>query len=213
MIVIASNGMEPMDYNTGEKRTSKGALFISFIVGIVVGVGGYWSVDEKGFLGDFLAQREEVGEGVETSQENGGGDTVGDILKNARQAEQTAGLVQPAVVSENNALVVTNQSAGNTVLVSLVSLEQSGWVAVHEQTPEGNLGNILGARRFDAGKQFGQSIALLRGTEAGKVYQVVLHADDADNVFDFRLELPVTTAGGEGIAAVFTATAVEEVAY
>ncbi|MBI4121192.1 MAG: hypothetical protein HY457_02980 [Parcubacteria group bacterium] len=201
--------MEPIDYNMGEKRTSKGALFISFIVGIVVGVGGYWSVEGKGLLGDFFADRGgEVAEEVENGGEGQNGDTVGDILKNARDAEQTAGLMKPivAVVSPNNALVVSNQGAGNTVIVSLVSLEQSGWVAVHEQLDGGALGRILGARRFDAGKHFGQSVALLRSTEAGKVYQVVLHADDADSEFDFKKEVPVTVASGESVMASFTAT-------
>ena len=58
------------------------------------------------------------------------------------------------VVTTENTLVVNGQQAGLITILSMVSLAQDGWVAIHEQAGDGGIGKILGARRFLEGKYF-----------------------------------------------------------
>ncbi|MBI3075285.1 MAG: hypothetical protein HYY92_03710, partial [Parcubacteria group bacterium] len=101
---------------------------------------------------------------------------------------------------------VSNQPAGDKVIVSMVSVSVNGWVTVRETNADGALGNILGARRFDAGKYFGETIELLRGTSEDNVYAVVLHADDGDREFDYAKETPMKDKNGNLVSGTFTAT-------
>ena len=91
----------------------------------------------------------------------------------------------------------------------MVSLSLSGWVALHEETADGAMGNILGARRFAHGKYFGSAIELLRVTDGEKTYYAVLHSDNGDNIFDFETETPAKDESGALIFARFLTTSSE----
>lgn len=111
------------------------------------------------------------------------------------------------VAEGENILVVSNQPSGERVIISMVSIGANGWVAVHESYADGSLGSILGARRFNAGKYFGETIELLRGTVEDGTYVVVLHADDdGDSEFDYVREVPMKDKAGNLISGTFIAT-------
>jgi hypothetical protein len=104
-----------------------------------------------------------------------------------------------------NSLVVANQTAGGTVVVSSVSLMKDGWVVIHEDR-DGEPGNILGAQRFTAGLHTeGGEVDLLRWTETGLIYYAMLHRDDANRAFDHTHDLPILNEQGDVVLVKFTA--------
>ncbi|MAZ40980.1 hypothetical protein CL654_02590 [bacterium] len=93
-------------------------------------------------------------------------------------------------VSNSNSVTVESQVAGESVLVKELTLSDRLWVVVYEER-DGDKGNILGARRLQEGSHNDQIVTLLRGTEAGNRYYVLLHNDDGDDIFDFTKDLPL----------------------
>lgn len=170
-------------------------LFFSFLTGLFVGVLFTVPLVERGVLGtDFLANV--IDKKVEKKY--------GTLGKEDEETTETK-KDGPSLNSET-LFTVLNQPAGAFVVVSMIDLSSNGWVAVHEETDEGGIGNILGARRFIEGKYFGSSIELLRNTEGGRAYYVVLHGDDGDSLFDFEKETPVKNSSGSFVSARFLTT-------
>ena len=95
---------------------------------------------------------------------------------------------------------VSDQDAGDKVIVSEMSLSESRWVVIHEYL-DGDLGNILGARLFFEGDIEGE-VELLRGTEAGGKYFAVLYMlaereSDRNRQFDRVRDLPLVKEGSQ----------------
>lgn len=200
--------MEPVEITP---QTSKKALVASFLLGALAGAAGYWGVLTLGIPGIFASRGGAPTEGEVASTL---GEEIGDLLRSTRRsapqpapAQDASGAAEP-IARGPNTLIVSDQPAGGRVLVSMLDLSENGWVAVHEMTEDGSFGNILGARRFPAGKSFGEDIALLRSTMEGQSYAVVLHADDGNGEFSYNTtERPLRDASGTFIAADFVALA------
>ena len=112
------------------------------------------------------------------------------------QATSTQQKNSGPVVVASSKIVVTNQIPGEVVLVAEVTMNKAGWVAVHDNN-NGQPGNILGAGYLPAGTYTNQMIPLLRGVVDGSSYLVVIHKDDGDKVFDYKIDTPVITAKGQ----------------
>lgn len=112
--------------------------------------------------------------------------------------------ISASTTDETNVVSADGQPAGAAVAVA-VKLSKEAWVAVHEDAGD-RPGNILGAQFFPAGAHLGK-IDLLRGTEAGKKYYVMLHADNGDHAFDYEIDIPVKNAAGDLVMHAFMATA------
>lgn len=84
-------------------------------------------------------------------------------------------------------VVVSDQSEGDVVLVNSVSLGADGWIAVREAQDNG-LGNILGAVYVPAGDYVNHEVKLLRNTEKGELYEVILFNDNGDKVFNYLVD-------------------------
>ncbi|MFA6414659.1 MAG: hypothetical protein WCV89_01535, partial [Candidatus Paceibacterota bacterium] len=83
----------------------------------------------------------------------------------------------------STAISVADQSAGMTVMAESVTVPPPGvWIAVREVNGN-DLGNVLGAARV-GGPRTAVSIPLLRATEPGYTYAVLLYRDDHDGAFD-----------------------------
>ena len=105
----------------------------------------------------------------------------------------------PIVV--NTTLTVLDQAAGFDVKVGSINISQPLWVVVYEDI-EGIRGNILGARRVHP-EETETTVKLLRETEPGKTYHVVLHRDDGDDTFDFKTTDTPFIEGGVEITETF----------
>jgi len=191
---------------TKQKKWFTSATISMFLIGAVVGFG----VNEVFFndSGDNLTTNEggnvEIVDSTDILDEILGGTndqtaTISDTLDDLNKSAPSA------IVTGDSVLIVSNQSSGNEVIVSMISLEMNGWITIRDDRGDGEPGNILGARRFDIGKYFGEKIELLRDTLEGKKYFVVLHSDDGIEGFDFKTEIPVKDTSGKMIIAEFIA--------
>jgi len=102
------------------------------------------------------------------------------------------------------AIVVADQNAGIEVHIKEVTLQKTGWVAIHE-SQDGSPGTVLGAQLFDVGTHSG-IVDLLRGTAPGSIYYAVLHDEDGDRAFNLRKDLPLTDRMGNQIMVEFRTT-------
>ena len=84
-------------------------------------------------------------------------------------------------------LQVEDQTAGTFVNVSSVNMSKDSWVAVREDMP-GGFGNILGAKFVPAGTHTDVRVNVLRNTEAGNTYHVVLFEDNGDELFNYTVD-------------------------
>ena len=86
-------------------------------------------------------------------------------------------------ISQNGALSVVDQPAGDTVVVESVTVPPPGvWVAVREMFGK-DLGNVLGAAHV-GGPRSNFPVSLLRATEPNRPYAVELYRDDGSGSFD-----------------------------
>jgi hypothetical protein len=121
-------------------------------------------------------------------------DTSGSTTSPAQSADTNT------AVATTEAVSVADQPAGMSVTVSSVSLNQLGWIAIRDSS-----GRTLGAGLFPAGTQTNVEVPLLRATEAGQHYQVLLYVDDGDKQFDLHKDALLTGDAGSVIGTNFTA--------
>ncbi|HEY4524790.1 MAG TPA: hypothetical protein VJL39_00310 [Candidatus Paceibacterota bacterium] len=149
-------------------------------VAIVLVLGGVW-----------LMQRstdESIDTGTPTTGTNTGGNGTTPTTTGTGTTPITTG-------AKGEKITVDNQAAGISVRIASMNLTRETWVAVRDER------SILGAGRFAAGTASG-SVELLRGTEAGKSYSVVVYIDNGNRAFDLTGDELVT-----GVSDTFMATA------
>lgn len=187
-----------------EKEKNQKTL-VAIIAGLVIGGLLVWvfssasndqaATDEQD--GDVTSQEEN------TSDTNNGSD---DDTSGSSDTRASGSTNAPVVVNGGSVDVEDQQAGGAVALSGIEYPDTTGWVVVREELDGGELGNILGAARFDT--EVGltpEEVRLLRETEAGKTYHVIVYSENGDNVFDLQDDLPVETADGELIEAVFVA--------
>ena len=92
-----------------------------------------------------------------------------------------------------NTIDVEDQNAGILVMVKRVIMQNSGWVAIHEDA--GDIpGNILGAQYFEQGIHSGE-VYLLRNTLPQNKYYAIIHSDDGDKAFNHEIDTPLIVSG------------------
>mgnify|MGYP000474667361 CR=1 FL=1 len=155
-------------------------VIIAFIIGGAIG-----------FLGTWLPMREPA---VDIASDD-----------ETEISDETSGVV----LSGANAISVPNQKPGVNVNIEFVTLENTGWVVIHEDD-NGTLGNALGAQLFDAGPSSG-TVELLRGMEEGKTYYATIRQDDGDRAFDLTKDLLLSDETGNPVQAKFKASVIEAV--
>ncbi len=121
-------------------------------------------------------------------------------------ATETIEITQENVeaVVESAAITVHDQDHGGVATVAGATLEKNGWVVIHEEK-NGLIANALGAVRKDAGAYTNITIPLLRETEVGSRYWVVLYSDNADRLFNLKNDFPLKDVQGNVITKSFIA--------
>ncbi|MBI2048425.1 MAG: hypothetical protein HYT30_00660 [Parcubacteria group bacterium] len=100
------------------------------------------------------------------------------------------------------ALMVGDQESGSTVRVVSAEFAVPGWIVVHE-TQGGHVLNALGAARVDSGIHTDAVVELLRGTEPGGSYAVILYSDNGNKEFEIRGDLPIIDTEGNPVMKTF----------
>ncbi|MBI3442497.1 MAG: hypothetical protein HY007_01920 [Candidatus Sungbacteria bacterium] len=183
---------------------------VLFVVGGLVGFGADRVYMRRKLAASEQQMSQQIGEnnqGVAGAGVGAGGQETGA----ARSNEAPSATVGPSLDGQismsigKNSVSVEDQKPGDTVVIQSVTLAATGWVVVHDDNG-GKPGHILGAHRFNAGTYTGQNVELLKGTEEGKVYYAMLHADDGDKQFDYRVDLSVKDETGNPVMMRFVAT-------
>jgi len=111
--------------------------------------------------------------------------------------------ISPPDLIGSSSVVVKDQATGSTVLISKVTLENPGWVVIHDER-KGTAGVIIAATRFNAGTYTNRIVDLLGyQTKNGATYYALLNSDDGDRQFDYTRDLPLKDPLGNMIMAKF----------
>lgn len=163
--------------NIGNNKIAIGV--IGLILGLVLG----WFIGRDVSAPDMPARDEQNEESV-----------IGNVEFNGGQVRDALFADSMVSYEGSSAILVNNQGAGSLVTVASVETDVATWVTVREDM-NGVVGNILGAARVDAGASNNIVIELLRPTEVGKTYRVVLFRDDGDRQFNHETDSPITYNG------------------
>jgi len=139
---------------------------------IVAALGGWWF-----FTGAGTNQTDDTVTPSENSTETS-------ITSNSNDGRPTV------AVNTGEEVSVDDQPAGDSVRVVEAKLSRVSWVAVSDDM------RIYGAARVTPPQGGGTvndiTVPLLRNTESGKTYSVVVYADDGDGAFDFKKDALVS---------------------
>lgn len=178
----------------GTKTTTN--WIIAGLVALVVIIGGGWLIarERSGSVTGTNATSTETVTGSETTN---AGSNIG--------STPTGGESKPAVTiptssASGETITVLDQPAGANVLVAEVNLTKPSWVAVRDTR-----GWYPGAAWF-SGSEKSVAIPLMRNTEAGQSYEVVIFVDNGDKKFELRGgDTLLTTNSGTPVSATFKA--------
>lgn len=190
--------MEKWNSLSGSK---KGLLLGAVAIGLVLlGILIAYALGVRcGREGDYLTCNQKEAVPAETSTESAkAGSEVGPNMR--VPLSESSNRPEPVFV-DGDAVVVNDQPAGPIVEVTMLTLSKPGWVAVYEDN-NGTPGNVLGAARFEEGIHLGE-ISLLRSTEPGKIYYLILHADTNTREFDLKKNPLIMDAKGASIRSTF----------
>lgn len=174
-------------------------ISIAFLLGVIAGAGVYGVLLDKGIVGE-RSVKQETNSSVNKQA----------VGKETTKTPEVKAPLTILVAEDDVSLVIVDQPADTRVVVSMIILKRSGWIAVHDLNADDSFGKILGARHFEEGQSFAQTVALLRATEEGKRYALVLHADDGDAKFDHTTEVPAKDKKGKFVFEAFTANGSSE---
>lgn len=178
--------------------SSNQKMLLSFVAGLIVGVGGAWLWLERGG-NSLLESSPKDGETAQSEEME-----EGTVPEGAGVAGVSGSAAEGIPATGETAVTVADQPAGAVVVVTNVMLPQGGWVVVHEEQ-NGAPSWVLGARRFPAGVTAMGEVELLRGTTAGGTYYAMLHADNGNGTFDLSDDKPLLGEDGKFIMGMFEA--------
>lgn len=168
-------------------------LLIGFLIGVLITAGWYQGNDEM-----------DGTSATSTQAQQDDGDVAGDATDNNDNdiADRSVQDTDTAGQSGSNSVSVSNQVAGEEVTVASVVTDTVTWVAVREGE-DGGMGNILGARRVEAGAHQDVTVRLLRATTPGQEYFVTLYADNGDLEFS-HISDTIIQSGGQTVFSRFS---------
>ncbi len=175
--------------SSDSKSYTKSALIVLFLIGIILGAGGYYLFENSKSL-NLVGKRNT--------------NTTKKVKDNVIENNSTNVFITNSKVFSTDNIVIKNQPAGLRVIINSVALSNDGWVAVREDN-NGEPGNILGARRFNTGIYKQELIELLRNTVEGETYYAVIYLDDGDKIFNYEKDIIVTDGSGNIIKSKFDA--------
>ncbi len=159
-----------------------------------------------GFVVGRTFKGREAGEVTKTEQKESEKKNVVSIDVTPKKGETIkTSVIAPVVKTSNLSSVSVDAklAAGKSVFVKNVSLKNDSWIVVREDL-NGSMGNVLGASWLPKGTTGATTVELLRGTEAGRKYYVVLWSDNGDQIFGMDTDKPLTN-NGQMISSTFTA--------
>jgi len=132
----------------------------------------------------------------------------GDTLKSSGifggNSGKPGGAMSVIIREGGNALYVAHQAGGKVVTASVVSLERSGYVVIHESR-DGKAGPVIGSSALlPVGESNDVSVSLSKNVDNGTELIAELHIDNGDGVFSAMNDDPVFHANGFPFIMPFT---------
>lgn len=96
-----------------------------------------------------------------------------------------------------NAIYVQDQAPGQSVTVAFATLEEAGFVVIHEAKDD-NIGAVIGKSNLTPGGEAENlpPITLSRKTLDGETLFAMLHRDNGDKTFNAKEDAPITDNEG-----------------
>ncbi len=180
-----------MPQKPGIDLNDTGNRIVAAIVLALVFIGGWWLIARSMTSGAMGSdETKDVQREVSTTTSDSNlTDVLGPI------ADDT-----PTIAGSRESVEVEDQVAGMIVKIKEATLAQVGWIAGRDAE-----GRTLGAGRFESGSYVDAEVPLLRATESGERYQVLIYVDDGDRAFDVHKDILVTHGDGSVAGSVFSA--------
>jgi hypothetical protein len=173
-----SNAKSTNQSNASQKTAEPSGMnwnyTLIWIVLILVVIGAGWWIGGANFAGAPL----DTSTSEETMEEN---ESPSETALSGSINTGTVPEVMVPITVAGNAIDVSNQAHGDSVVVASASLSKMGWIAVLDSRDW-----ILGAGRFPGGTHTNVHIPLIRATESGQPYKAVIYLDDGDGKFDHK---------------------------
>ena len=96
-----------------------------------------------------------------------------------------------ALRAEENALYISEQKPGDSILVSFAILKNGGYVVIHENKNEKPGTIIRSSQHLSRGEHENLIIRLTRPIKSGNSLYAMLHEDDGDGVFNPIKDAPI----------------------
>ncbi len=103
-----------------------------------------------------------------------------------------------------NAVYVGEQIPGRQVVVGMAALVSPGYVVIHEATPEGKPGAIIGnSSLIEEGSGRNIPVTLTRETKDGDLLLAMLHAEMGGDGFSPSTDIPAQDGMGNAVFMIF----------
>jgi hypothetical protein len=183
--------------NAEQQNRVAGNVIIALIAGLILGfiAGSAWVSHKTAMTGDDTMS------GASSTMMVGSSTDMDMNGASSTSMSQTA--ASGSMANGTTAVTVSDQKAGNTVVLSNINLPVGEWVAVRDNFV-GKPEYILGAAYFAAGSQNNIELHISRATVPGTSYQIVLFKDSANHSFNYTSD-NLVNGNGNPVVAVFTA--------
>lgn len=163
---------------------------------LVILVGGALMMSKRGAVSSSVNSEDATSseESLEDEGSSASDASSGEEMTGADSGVST----DSSTVAQGDSVSAVDQGAAKVAIAQSVTLSKLGWVAVRDSRDW-----ILGAERLMAGTHKDVAITLLRATEAGKTYEMVLYADDGDMAFDLHKDSLIKESDGSDVSAAF----------
>ena len=119
-------------------------------------------------------------------------------------SEVASGETTPLVSESKDAVTVSDQSTGDSMTIDSATLEDGGYVVIHEDA-DGKPGAIIGSSTYlPAETSEDIQLPLNRFAEEGEMLYAMLHSDDGNNLFQAVNDLPIKDSQGNIVVKKFT---------
>ncbi len=189
-----------------EEQEKKQKTIVAFIAGLLIGGLLVWvfGVSPKDVKKEVAVGKTDVTDVSDTVKD---AEVASETKTNGKGGEvvEKKPAVTETVAKGAGSISVADQDAGAVVTLGAFTMPvDNAWIVVHELNAGGTLGNALGASRYSKTEGLiPKTVELLRSTEAGKTYHVVLYSENGDRVFDLKEDALITTEGGDRIEDAF----------
>ncbi len=179
--------MNPNDNKPGQPQQPQSEMGFDKYVAITLVVG---------LIAGFIIGHS-VGSAGKDKDTNSASSTGSKMIFGDQEEEDAKMESKSSMSNSEEGIELSDQTAGNTVIISKLSTNEAYWVAVRDSQSTTKTPYILGAKRVAAGNYSDLSIYVNRATVQGNKYDIVFYKDGAT----FNYDPAMIVSNGSTVAA------------